>query len=162
MPPSSQPSLGCMTLSWRSPMLLRAFTKKPRKETSKRALKALTRLPPRIRMANSSLFSPPSQFFSRSSGVQSIETKCMTVGEAEEYELRKLGSRQNLFWGRKPLEYQIYSNNWFVCIAVSVWVQFQITIKLIFISLPVWLYETNQRTEPQEIIKFCRMGANQI
>ena len=94
-PSSSQPFLGCMTLSWRSPMLLRAFTKKPRKETSKRALKALTRLPPRIRMANSSLFSPPSQFFSRSSGVQSIETKCMTVGEAEEYELNKLSSWQN-------------------------------------------------------------------
>ena len=79
-PSSSQPFLGCMTLSWRRPTVVPTFTKNPMEETSKRASKASTRVPPiRVRMANSSLSSPPSQFSSRNSGAQSIQTKYMAV-----------------------------------------------------------------------------------
>ena len=76
LPPQS--SLGCMTLSWRRTLVLRTFPKNPTEETS-RGWKALTRVPPRVRMANSSLFSPPSQFFNRSSGVQTIQTKAKSI-----------------------------------------------------------------------------------
>ena len=85
LPIPLQSSLGCMTLSWRRPMVLRTFPKNLNlEETSKEEIsKALKRVPPRVRMANSSLFSPPSQIFSRSSGVhQTIQTK---AEEAWEY-----------------------------------------------------------------------------
>ena len=100
LPIPLQSSLGCMTLSWRRPMVLRTFPKNLNlEETSKEETsKALKRVPPRVRMANSSLFSPPSQIFSRSSGVhQTIQTK---PEETWEYWFRKLS--QQYLWAEKP------------------------------------------------------------
>ena len=123
--PPTHSSLGCMTLSWRRPMVPRTFSKNPRKEIS-RASKPKTRAPPRVprvfqgdfsriprvRMINSCLFFPPSQFFSRNSGVQkqNICRRGIPGTLIRKFSFLSTCSGYQYFMGKHG-EYQIYSKD---------------------------------------------------
>ena len=136
--PPTHSSLGCMTLSWRRPMVPRTFSKNPRKEIS-RASKPKTRAPPRVprvfqgvlsriprvRMINSCLFFPPSQFFSRNSGVQkqSICRRGIPGTLIQKIFFSFYVLRLSIFYGETWWISNIFQGLMMsaICIVVSVW-----------------------------------------